>query len=572
VRRIWRIIAGIFVLTAPAAVSADNATTNLEASAQAFMHANHIPGMAIAVTNRDGTLVTLYLGSADLKTGKPVTAATLFGVGSITKSMTAVALLQARDLGAFDPEKPVTDYLPYFRVHTAYRPIIGRDLLNHTSGLPDGTRDDMTGEYLVHALRDVETGFAPGTHWSYSNNGYYTLGYMLEHIDQRTYPEIIRDDIFRALDMTDSEPATTYDARDRMAVGYLNEFDDRPPSPDLPVVEAPFYEADWPDGAVLSTAADMAKYIRFLLNKGAGPHGRVLSASSFALLTTPSATVGTVGAGGTGGLYTKYAFGLAVHTIDGHAVVGHTGGTQPYTACMEADLDGGFGAVALTNFGYTAPRPCAVVEYALAIERALADGKPLPTPLPEQKPADQLIVKMPARYAGAFTATDGEQLEFDAAGDRLFLRTAAGQSPMYPEDSDAFWVGDPRFSLYFLRFARDHAGLYSEVDNGSKRYFAAAYTGSKSTAHPPPWDAFTGHYRSVETNWGNNFRVFVRAATLWIETPDGGETELIPLANGEFRIGTDSWSPERISFDTVVARHALRAVVSGGPAYRVFTP
>jgi CubicO group peptidase (beta-lactamase class C family) len=559
-------------LTAPVASAADDATAHIRASAEAFMHANHIPGLALAVTNRDGTLTTLYLGTADLKTDRPVSAETLFGVGSITKSMTAVALLQARDRGAFDPEKPVTDYLPYFRVHTHYRPITGRDLLNHTSGLPDGTRDDMTGEYLVYALQNVETGYAPGTHWSYSNNGYYTLGYMLEHIDRRSYIEIIRNDIFHALDMADSEPATTYDARDRMAVGYLNKFDDRPPSPDLPVVEAPFYEADWPDGAVLSTAADMAKYVRFLLNHGAGPHGQVLSPSSFALLTSPSATVSSVDAGGTGELYSKYAFGLAVHTIDGHNVVGHTGGTQPYTACMEADLDGGYGAVVLTNFGYTAPRPCPVVEYALSIERALAEGKPLPSPIPEQQPGDLLHVKAPAQYAGTFAASDGEQLVLGATGDRLFLQTSAGQLPMYPDDTDAFWVGDPRFSLYFLRFFRDRAGVSTEVDYGPKRYFASAFAGSKSPAHPPPWDAYAGHYRSVETNWGNNFRVFARADKLWVETPDGGETELIPLVSGAFRVGTDTWSPEQISFDTIVAGHALRAVFSGAPAYRIFTP
>ena len=571
-RHLLRIVACGFILMAPAAAVAEDATGDIKASAEAFMHDNHIPGMALAVTSRDGTLITLYLGTADLKTGRPVTATTLFGIGSITKSMTAVALLQARDRGAFDPEKPVTDYLPYFRVHTRYRPIIGRDLLNHTSGLPDGTRDDLTGEYLVDALQNVETGFAPGTHWSYSNNGYYTLGYMLEHIDGRSYPDIIRNDLFKALDMSDSEPATTYEARERMAVGYLNEYDDRPPSPDLPVVEAPFYEADWPDGAALSTANDMAKYIRFLLNRGAGPHGQVLSPSSFALLTTPSANVGSVGAGGTGGLYTKYAYGLAVHTIDGHSVVGHTGGVLPYTACMEADLDGDFGAVALTNFGYTAPRPCSVVEYALSIERALADGKPLPQPSAAQQPGDLLHVKMPAQYAGTFTAADGEQLVFAAAGDRLYLQSAAGQLPSYPSDTDAFWVGDSRFALYYLRFARDHAGPYTEVDNGPKRYFAAAYAGPKSSTHPQLWDAYAGHYRSVETDWGNNFRVFARADKLWAETPDGGETELVPLPNGAFRVGTDSWSPERISFDTIVAGHALRAVFSGAPAYRVFTP
>ncbi|HEY5095599.1 MAG TPA: hypothetical protein VII69_10815 [Candidatus Eremiobacteraceae bacterium] len=66
--------------------------------------------------------------------------------------------------------------------------------------------------------------------------------------------------------------------------------------------------------------------------------------------------------------------------------------------------------------------------------------------------------------------------------------------------------------------------------------------------------------------------MFVRADKLWSETPDGGETELTPLAGGAFRVGTDTWSPERLSFDTIVSGRALRAIDSGAPFYRVFTP
>ncbi|HET9096127.1 MAG TPA: serine hydrolase domain-containing protein, partial [Candidatus Baltobacteraceae bacterium] len=96
------------------------------------------PGMVVAVTDGSRTLRIYPVGYADLAAKVPVTERTRFGIGSLSKSMTSTALLELRDAGRFDPQRPVTAYLPWFYVHTRWRAITPHDLFTHTSGLPDG--------------------------------------------------------------------------------------------------------------------------------------------------------------------------------------------------------------------------------------------------------------------------------------------------------------------------------------------------------------------------------------------------------------------------------------------------
>ena len=100
------------------------------------------PGLTLAVTTRDAIVYVGTYGYADLKLKRPVTKDTLFQIGSITKSFTALALMQCCDEGKFDPQQPVAKSLPWFHVHTDYAPIRAHHLLTHTAGIP-ANRDDM---------------------------------------------------------------------------------------------------------------------------------------------------------------------------------------------------------------------------------------------------------------------------------------------------------------------------------------------------------------------------------------------------------------------------------------------
>ena len=117
----------------------------------------NVPGMAVAVTDREKLLRVSTYGFADVAAQTRVTPEMLFEIGSITKSFTSIALLQLREEGRLDLHEPVMRYLPWFEVQSVYEPITLHHLMSHTAGIIMGA--EFTGEarYEVWALRETET-------------------------------------------------------------------------------------------------------------------------------------------------------------------------------------------------------------------------------------------------------------------------------------------------------------------------------------------------------------------------------------------------------------------------------
>lgn len=523
------------------------------------------PGVSIAITDATHTLRVITIGYADAEAKAPVTPQTRFGIGSLSKSFLGTLLLQLRDEGKFDPQLPVTHYLPWFKVQSAYRPITSADLLTHSSGLPDGGL--ATGLDGVYQLRNWPTGFAPGTHWSYSNVGYYALGAILEKIvGSEDYNAIITRRIFDPLGMDDTtalwSPRTLADA----AKGYLYSDDDEPLPYNDPLtrVEQTHYED--PAGSILTTPGDMAKYARFIINKGEGPHARLLTESSWRLLTVPPLYDGKpIGAGGQG-IFAGYAYGLGSHVVDGDTVVGHTGGVLPYTACMQVDLTHGYGIVAMSNIGYRGARPCGIVTYALQALIAYANGKPLPAPPPAKDP---LLVERASQYAGTFSQVGGKaSINVATTGDRLGLMTPKGLIKLYPAGRDNFVVGDPAWAAYLLQFGRDANGNVVEAFWGPQWYTSSAYSGPKTFSYPNIWNAYVGRYETLDANgYYNEVTVIVRKGQLCYD--DG--TRLTPLGGALFHVGTSTWTPDYARFSEIIEGKARVLSSPGVDMYRMIT-
>ena len=94
------------------------------------------PGIVIGITDRNRLHTVIVHGYADLKKRTPLTRDSLFPIGSISKSFTAVMLMELKDEGRFDPQAPIRQYLPQFALKSRFRPVTGHDLLSHTAGLP----------------------------------------------------------------------------------------------------------------------------------------------------------------------------------------------------------------------------------------------------------------------------------------------------------------------------------------------------------------------------------------------------------------------------------------------------
>ena len=508
------------------------------------------PGMAVAVTSRDRLLRARYAGHADVKSRRPVTRETLYQIGSITKSFTAIALLQQKEKGRFDPMKPVTAWLPWFSVKTTFAPITSHHLLMHTAGIP-GNRDDMThGPYQAWALREQETAWAPGERFHYSNVGYQVLHQVLQRVSGRPYAEVIRHGILKPLGMTHTEPIIAAASRLRQAIGYRRLYDDRPAHRSHPLVESQFVEYGVGDGCIAATTEDLAAYTRMLLARGKGPQGRVLSKESFARFID----------GGKAG----YGYGMGVRRVGGRTELRHSGGMLGITSQLAGDLDSGIGVVAFAN---GPGDPAKLARFALKAARSALQGKELPT-IPD--PSARRPLEKPERFSGSYQGARG-RFKIVVEGGALVLVQASGKIPLEHVSGAIFQTPHAAFDRFQFRFAGPDERGFTYVTHGGAWYANERYQGKREFPVPPEWARFTGHYRSYSP-WSSNFTVIVRRGQLLLVTAEGGETSvdeqpLTARPEGGFFVSKPP-SPEVLRFDTVVDGRALRALFSGHVFHR----
>ncbi|HEX7181667.1 MAG TPA: serine hydrolase domain-containing protein [Thermoanaerobaculia bacterium] len=518
----------------------------IDAFAERHRREQGLPGLTLGLADREGVLAARTYGHADIKTGAPLLSQHLFEIGSITKSFIGIALLQLREEGKLDLNRPVREYLPWLRIESAHAPIATHHLLTHTSGLPNPLSLPAVPLWTAHP---------PGAHFHYCNAGYQILGLLLETLDRRPLREILRARILQPLGMGSTEPVISHQVRPRLPVSYWPLYDDRPFQHHGPLVEAPHLAMDNAAGCVVSTAADMALYMRMLLNRGRAPQGRLLSEESFALFTRPAIPSPGFGEGA------GYGYGIAVQPVEGRTVLRHTGGMVSFSSAMHVDLDAGFAAFASANASLAGYRPNAVAAYALAVLRAAAEGRALP-PAPELE--DPYRVAKAADYAGTYTSPDGRKLALVAEGELLKLVHGGERVVLERIGGDSFFVSHPDFELFPLSFGRENDAVV-EASHGGDWYAGERYAGPRVFETPPEWRAYAGHYRN-ENPWEGSFRAVLRKGRLWL-----GGALLAPLGPGLFRLGEEEHAPDRVRFDDVVNGRALRAVVSGTEYRRIET-
>ena len=539
--------------------SIERAFEEIDRYVQRRMSEVNMPGMALAVTDRENLLRVASFGYADLAAGKPIQPGTMFEIGSIGKSFTNIALMQLCDEGRLDLQAPVSRYLPWFEAQSDYEPITTHHLMTHTAGLVSGTDIAPHGLYESWALRDSRTGAPPGEYFRYSNVGYKTLGFLLEEVDGRPYQDAIQSRVLDPLGMRDSHPVIGYETRKRAAVGYRRFYDDRPEHSDHGLVPALWTEYGVGDGCQASTAEDMCIYLRMLMNGGSGPAGRVMSEESFGLMSQRA--IPTQQWGGA-----WYGYGLTSADVEGHAYLGHGGSTTGFVAAMIADLDDSIGVVVLINGIAESYGAVGIAMHLLALLRAGLRQEQMP-PLPPA--AEPSSVNNAADYAGSYGSGE-DRMVITATGDRLTLRWRGQDAVLESRGEDSFYVSHPDLELFLLEFGREGNRIV-EAFHGPDWYVKEWYSGPLSFDYPEVWESYQGHYRAY--NFGlTNFRIVLRKGALLLIYPSGGHDVLTPLDDGLFRIGEDPRSPETLRFDSVASGQALRAIYSGCPYYRTYTP
>ena len=266
-----------------------------------------VPGLAVALVDGDRARWVEGFGYRDHQGGAPVTADTMFSVQSMSKLFTATAVMQAVAAGRLDLDEPITSYLPEFTVHSAFqehpeRKITLRMLLSHTAGFtheaPVGNNNELDpGEIDVHvrSISDTWLRFPVGTGYAYSNLGIDLAGYILERVEGKPFAQVMRDSLLGPLGMGHStfDRTVIRSANDR-AVGHVDPY----PAPLL-------YEPMTAAGGMYSSAADLARFLRFQLNDGSIDGRAVLIPKSMEEMRTVPAPSAGAPAG--------YALGVVRH-------------------------------------------------------------------------------------------------------------------------------------------------------------------------------------------------------------------------------------------------------------------
>lgn len=259
-----------------------------------LMAEQHIPGLAVALVDGNQSLWVQGFGHLDGPHSGLVTPDTIFSVQSMSKLFTATAVMQDVAAGKLNLDVPITTYLPEFTVQSAFeahpeRKITLRMLLSHTAGFtheaPVGNNNELDpGSFDAHvrSISDTWLRFPVGTGYAYSNLGIDLAGYVLERVEGKPFPDLMRDSLLEPLGMNHSTfDRTVIRSTANRAIGHVSPYP-QPPL-DVPMTAA---------GGLYTSASDLARFIRFQLNAGA-LDGRVVlgskSVDEMRMVVTPSA-------------------------------------------------------------------------------------------------------------------------------------------------------------------------------------------------------------------------------------------------------------------------------------------
>ncbi len=415
-----------------------SALRNLEQFIFDKLAASRVPGLSIALVAEDEIIWSRGFGFRDVASGLPATPKTLYAIGSVTKSFTAISILQLAEQGKLSVDDDVYRYLPEFKVRPFGEPIKIWHLLSHSSGLPGlGFSEARFKQAIVpsslwlpverhdaimYFMQDAADWVAakPGERYFYLNEGFMLLGAIIERVSGLTYNEYVRRNILQPLKMERSSfEYDDYMAAEDRATPYMMADGQQ-------LSKAYVFNPVNAKGGLISSAEDLARYVRMHLNRGELDGVRIMSAkSSQAQQTNRILKVEH----DLPFVSSKYGFGLAI-TDDfyGHKLIAHGGSVSISTSWIGFVPDSQVGVALITNgSGYATSR------YGQVALATLLGEDPARLPFMQQ---DAIYRELCGDYAGYHNTT---QVRVSAAGDYLSLsliddRGALPGVPLTPVD------------------------------------------------------------------------------------------------------------------------------------------
>lgn len=308
-----------------------------------------VPGLALGIVQDSHVILARGYGYRNLEDKLPFTPNTLFGIGSTTKSFTALALAILKDRGKLDWDDPVRKYLPSYQLQdpVASERMTLRDLLLHRSGLARHDlvwySSDFTMPQILDRLRYLQMGRGFRNAFDYNNIGYMTAGYLAGQVYGKGWETLVRETILVPLGMnatnfhdTDSEKTSDY----ALPYDVVKDKIERIPFASAQGVE--------PAGAINSTLNDMLRYSQMLLAKGKFGSTQIVSEANLSTIQSPQILMGRPSA------YSELsepAYGMAwvIQTYRGHRYVWHNGGIDGFYTLLTLLPDDHIAVVVFTN-------------------------------------------------------------------------------------------------------------------------------------------------------------------------------------------------------------------------------
>lgn len=319
----------------------------LDTYIQQVMGKFEIPGMTVAVTKGRKIIYTGSFGVRDLNTKEPMKPEYLFHMASVSKPFVATAIMQLVERGKMNLDEPVVTYLPYFKLaDQRYKDITIRQMLNHTSGMPDvrdyewdkPQYDVGSAERYVRSLTDQKMIAAPGERWRYSNMAFDALGDVIAKVSGQPFEIYVKENILQPLGMTEStflRTETTPELRTTPHVWKLK-----------PVVSEvyPYNRRHAPSSTLNSSVIEMANWAFANLNQGELNGKRILSEKSYEVLWGPSAKVDE---------QSQVGLSWFLGTYRGTSTVSHGGGDTGYRSHFTLLPDMDIGVILASNYDRT---------------------------------------------------------------------------------------------------------------------------------------------------------------------------------------------------------------------------
>jgi CubicO group peptidase (beta-lactamase class C family) len=540
---------------------------DLDSAFEQVLKTWHTAGFAVAVIEKNKVIYAKGFGYRDLEGKLPVTANTMFAIGSCSKAFTATLIGQLQHDNKLDIDKPVRDYYPSLKFFNDVmnNTITLRDMMSHRTGL---ARFDMSWYFfntkstdsLVQRIQYMEPTFGIREKWQYNNFMYAAQGALVEKLTGKSWGDNIKQNIFEPLGMSRSNVTVAEMEKSReVSYGYTIREDNS-------IKKLPYYHINGmsPAGAINSTVLDMAKWVTAWINNGKY-NGKEVIPADFRNEAISSQAIldGSLPSKQRPGIYfSNYGFGWFVDSYNGHYRVEHGGNIDGFSANASFFPSDSLGIVVLSN--QTDSKVPAIVRNMISdrilnlthqdwnndLKRADDNAHAANDNAYKEKrnaakhnPATHPI----ADYAGLYNHPAFGTMRVFVKGDSLFIKTPVNTLWLRHGNYDNFEIlekdakeGIDTNRVFGVTFQfrtstdGDINGIEAQLEGGLKPFIFARQAEVKEIA-ASDLPKYTGDYEVA----GTSIKVYIKdEKTLYVLVPGQPDYELVPQGDAKFAIKT----------------------------------